>query len=108
MTETFVIYCDESCHLENDREPVMVLGALVCPIEKVREVNRRLREIKERHGLSPFFETKWTKVSPARQDYFIEVVDFFFDHDDLRFRAIVCDKTALHHDRFSQSHDDWY
>lgn len=25
------IYCDESCHLENDAIPVMVLGAATCP-----------------------------------------------------------------------------
>jgi hypothetical protein len=25
------IYCDESCHLENDHIPVMVLGAVTCP-----------------------------------------------------------------------------
>lgn len=28
MRETFNIYCDESCHLERDGQPNMVLGAL--------------------------------------------------------------------------------
>lgn len=27
MTE-YNIYCDESCHLENDRQPIMVLGGM--------------------------------------------------------------------------------
>lgn len=26
MSETFNIYCDESCHLEHDQQKVMVLG----------------------------------------------------------------------------------
>jgi len=28
MGDTFDVYCDESCHLENDHQKVMVLGAL--------------------------------------------------------------------------------
>ena len=28
MTETFNVYYDESCHLENDHQPAMVLGAV--------------------------------------------------------------------------------
>ena len=31
MTESIHIYCDESCHLENDGMKAMVLGALWCP-----------------------------------------------------------------------------
>jgi len=28
MSETYNIYCDESCHLEHDRQGAMVLDAL--------------------------------------------------------------------------------
>jgi len=56
MTTTYNIYCDESCHLEHDRQPVMVLGAVWCPLEKSREISVRLREIKTRHDLPPKFE----------------------------------------------------
>jgi hypothetical protein len=28
MSEIYNIYCDESCHLEKDKIPVMVLGAV--------------------------------------------------------------------------------
>jgi len=28
MSLIYNIYCDESCHLEHDRQPVMVLGAI--------------------------------------------------------------------------------
>jgi hypothetical protein len=28
MNKTYNIYCDESCHLENDKQEVMVLGAV--------------------------------------------------------------------------------
>lgn len=109
MSEIYNVYCDESCHLENDHQQVMVLGAVWCPQEKAREISVRLREIKAHHGLSPEFELKWTKVSPAKARYYLDVMDYFFDDDDLCFRAlIVPDKTRLCHEAFDQSHDDWY
>lgn len=109
MGEIFNIYCDESCHLENDHQNIMVLGAVWCPLEKVREISVRIREIKKNHGLSPDFEVKWTKVSPAKVQFYLNIVDYFFDDDDLHFRAlIVPDKSKLRHDFFGQTHDEWY
>lgn len=110
MSQTFNIYCDESCHLEHDRQPVMVLGAVWCPSEKTREVASRIREIKTKHRLAPTFEVKWSKVSPAKQAFYMELLDYFFDDDDLHFRAlIVADKAKLQHEAFGQqTHDTWY
>jgi len=31
MSQVFNVYCDESCHLENDKQKVMVLGAVWSP-----------------------------------------------------------------------------
>lgn len=109
MSQTYNIYCDESCHLENDRQRVMVLGAVWCPEAKVREVAVRLREIKARHDLRPGFELKWTKVSASKVQFYLDMVDYFFDDDDLHFRALVVpDKSLLIHDDAVQDHDAWY
>lgn len=109
MSEIYNVYCDESCHLEHDHQQAMVLGAVWCPLEKAREISVRLREIKVSHGLKPEFELKWTKVSLSKVRYYLDVMDYFFDDDDLYFRAlIVPDKTKLCHQAFGQSHDDWY
>jgi hypothetical protein len=109
MSQTYNVYCDESCHLEHDRQPVMVLGAVWCPLEKSRDIAVRIREIKTRHGLSPKFESKWTKVSPAKQAFYMDLLDYFFDDDDLHFRALVVpDKTLLQHEAHHQDHDTWY
>jgi len=110
MTDIYNIYCDESCHLENDHQKAMVLGAICCPLDKTREIAVRLREIKQKHGLSPYFEVKWTKVSPAKKELYLDLVDYFFDDDDLNFRALVVpDKSLLRHDAFpGQNHDGWY
>lgn len=108
MSKLVNIYCDESCHLPNDGHEFMVLGAVTCPVDKSREVSARLREIRERHQLPAAFEVKWTKVSPGKFDYYQDLVDYFFDDDDLKFRAVVAPKTGLDHHRFDQTHDDWY
>jgi len=86
--EIFNVYCDESCHLEKDHQKAMVLGAIWCPLEKCREVSVRLREIKKKHGLPSDFEVKWTKISPAKSQFYLEWMDYFFDDDDLHFRAL--------------------
>lgn len=109
MSQTFNIYCDESCHLEHDHQKVMVMGAVWCPLEKTREIAVRLREIKVRHKLPATFELKWGKVSQGKADYYREALDYFFDDDDLHFRAlVVADKTKLRHAAFGQDHDMWY
>ena len=109
MTQIYNIYCDESCHLEHDGQPVMVLGAVWCPLDRTREIAVRLREIKTVYGLPTNFEIKWTKVSPAQVAFYQAILDYFFDDDDLHFRAlIVPDKLKLRHADFQQTHDDWY
>lgn len=110
MSEIINIYCDESCHLEHDHQKAMVLGAIWCPLDKTHEIAVRLREIKRKHGMPAPFELKWTKVSPAKTALYLDLIDYFFDDDDLHFRAlIVPDKSRLRHDAFpGQDHDDWY
>ena len=109
MSETFNIYCDESCHLEHDRQSAMVLGAVWCPESQRASIARAIRELKTTHGLASSFEVKWTKVSPAKLDFYLAVIDLFFSDPRLHFRGIVIpDKSKLDHSAFDQSHDDFY
>ena len=108
MSQMFNIYCDESCHLENDHQSVMVLGAVWCLQDKAKETSLRLREIKKEYALPANFELKWTKVSPAKLDFYMAVLNYFFDDGDLHFRAWVAQKGTLRHSDFGQNHDDWY
>lgn len=107
------LYCDESGHLERDQVPVMVLGAISCPAGSASRVARELRRIKQRHGMGhgdpASFEAKWSKVSASGADFYREYLDYFFDADELSFRALVVqDKSQLRHPDFGQTHDDWY
>ncbi len=109
MSELYNIYCDESCHLEQDGIPVMVLGAVWCPKKISKKIARDIRGIQIDHGLKPDFEIKWTKVSKAKQDFYCALVDYFFDNPDLHFRGVVIpDKSKLNHDLFGQDHDQFY
>lgn len=109
MSQTFNVYCDESCHLENDHLQVMILGAVWCPLSKAREISKRLREIKVRHNKNVNSEMKWSKVSPGNKQFYLDIIDYFFDDDDLHLRALlVPDKSKLQYHATAPSHDDWY
>ena len=108
MSEVYNIYCDESCHLEHDGQAIMVLGAIWCPIEKTRDASVRICEIKKHHNLADNFEIKWVKVSPAKIDFYMDLLDYFFDDDDLHFRGLVANKANLNHLEHNQTHEDWY
>jgi hypothetical protein len=109
MSQIYNIYCDESCHLEHDHQDCMILGAVWCPTEKTREIADRLREIKARHHVSRLIEAKWNKVSGGRLDLYTDLIDYFFDDDDLHFRGLIATgKSRLTHAEYGQTHDDWY
>lgn len=107
MTE-INIYCDESNHLEKDSIPIMVLGTVYAPKEKIKAANKRIREIKEKHKIKPTTEIKWTKVASNKVQFYLDVIDYFFDNDDLHFRAIIVNKSSLNHKIFKQTHDGFY
>ncbi len=105
----FNIYCDESCHLENDRIPVMVLGGVWCPMDSSRTIAEQVRAIKAQHGLNSNQEIKWGKVSANKARFYLDLVDYFFKCPDLHFRCVLIpDKNKLLHEQFNQNHDLWY
>ena len=73
--KTSNVYGDESCHLERDRIPVMVWGAVLCEKQFVPDLSERIRAIKVEHGIKSDFEAKWTKVSPARADFYLALTE---------------------------------
>lgn len=108
MGEVFNLYCDESCHLENDGQRVMVVGLLRCPKAHVADVSQKMQAIKVRHGVPAHQEIKWTKVTPQKIGLYLDLIDLFFDSPGLGFRAVVVNKEMLRHDAFDQTHDKFY
>ena len=75
MSNVINIYCDESCHLEKDKSPVMVLGSVWAPHNKIKTITSEIRDRKEKHGFSRNFEFKWTQIYPAKMDFYLEALD---------------------------------
>lgn len=105
---SYNIYCDETCHLEHDNQKYMVLGGIICEKEYKNIVKRDIITLKKRNKLKKTAEIKWNKVSPSKLIFFKDLVNYFFETDFLRFRAIIINKEQLNHKKFNQTHDDWY
>lgn len=87
----------------------MVLGAVWCDAAHRSALGENIKSIKRHFGLSPTFEIKWTKLSPGKLDFYLSLIDFFFDNPLLHFRGVVVpDKSILDHEKFHQTHDDFY
>ena len=109
MSDTiYNIFCDESCHLENDDSNVMVLGAIKCLESKRKQHNDAIRNLKIKHGMSSWNELKWVKVSSSKIEFYSDLIDYFLENDDLSFRAWIAPKDGLRHDEYDQNHNVWY
>lgn len=104
----YKVYCDESCHLLTDKKNFMVLGAIYCPKSEVNHIIKDIKKIKKQHNLKWTSEFKWTKVSPSTLEFYLDLVNYFFINPNLRFRAVICDKRKLNHEKYNQTHDQWY
>lgn len=106
--EKYNIYCDETCHLEHDNEKVMAIGGIKCPKSCRKYIIDSIMNIKEEFKIPKMAEIKWNKVSSCNLNYFKRLVDLFFEHDDLKFRAVIVNKTKLNHEEFNQTHNEFY
>lgn len=103
------IYCDESCHLPNDDSDIMIIGAILCPKNKIYFINREIRNVKRKYGIFEFAEIKWTKVSPSKLEMYKELIDLFFKYDFLNFRCVIAtNKSKLNPKKFNLTYNEWY
>ena len=88
----------------------MVLGAMYCLSEKRKQIYSDIREIKEKHGLNSRFEIKWTKVSESKIEFYLELLDYFWENSDLHYRGLVATgKDKLNHTKYNNDdYDLWY
>lgn len=105
MNRTFNIYCDESCHIEHDHKDYMFLGSISCAYPQIRRHTKRINELKRSHNF--YAEIKWSNVSKSKLNFYLELIDYFFD-TDLRFRAIGIKKASIDPGSHGFSYDDFY
>ncbi|MHB1398681.1 MAG: DUF3800 domain-containing protein [Trichloromonadaceae bacterium] len=94
----FEVYCDES-HPDlftsaNPRGQYLMIGSLWLPVELRAEIKHKILELRQHH--QAWGEIKWSKVSPNRQSFYLDLVDLFFSYgDNLRFRCIAVDRQQV-------------
>ena len=86
----------------------MGLGAVTCITSFKDQIVKDIQSLKLKHGLSKDFEIKWSKVSPSKVDFYIDVLQYYFDNEHLGFRCVIIDKTKLEHGQLEVSHDEFY
>ena len=102
------VYCDESCHLVSNDSKFMLIGAVYCPKNKVKKVNDYIGHLKKNYNLSDRIELKWNKIDKKTERLYMDIINYFFNNDDLKFRVIVIDKTKLNHDKYNQTENEFY
>lgn len=105
MSKTFNIYCDESCHIENDHKKFMFLGSTSVAYNQVKFHTVQINELKKKHRF--YGEIKWSKVSKSKLRFYLELVDYFFA-TDLQFRGVGVQKSKINAGAFDLSYDDFY
>ena len=102
------VYCDESCHLKSNNSKYMLISAVYCPKFKVKKINEYIEHLKENYNLSNKIELKWNKIDKKTEKLYLDIIAYFFNNDDLKFRVIVIDKTKLNHEKYNQTENDFY
>ena len=102
---TFNLYCDESCHLENDINRFMVIAYISSPYNQVKTHHAHIKELRQKHNF--FYEIKWNGISGSMYPFYAELLDYFFS-SQLNFRAIVIDKSRIDNNAYGQDYDDFY
>lgn len=105
MKKTFNIYCDESCHIENDHKKFMFLGSVSSAYNQVKLHTEQIQELKKKHGF--YAEIKWTNVSRSKLRFYLDLIDYFFA-TDLKFRTVGIDKSKIKASEFNKTYDDFY
>lgn len=101
------LYIDESCHLENDKKPVMCIGFTKVLTENYTQIKADIKQLKLQYK-NPT-EIKWNTVSLSRMPLYKALIDYFFS-SDIDFRCVLIKyKDKLGHQKFnSVSHDAFY
>ena len=84
-TKTINVYADESRHLDPS-DSRMVIGGVWTEREYVKKFSDKIKLIKRKHGIPAKREIKWTKVSEAKRDYYLDLIRLFFDDENRRNR----------------------
>ena len=105
MSRTYNIYCDESCHIENDHKDFMFLGYVSVAYNQIKGISERIRDLKEKHNF--YGEIKWSKVSKSQYRFYEELIKYFFE-TEMTFRCLGVEKSKINCEAFNKTYDEFY
>jgi len=91
----FEVYCDEAfpdlftSRSQNIAQAnYLMIGSLWLPHTLRVELKSQISELRKKHNA--WGEIKWSKVSPSKLHFYLDLVNLFFAHgDNLRFRCVM-------------------
>jgi hypothetical protein len=98
----FEVYCDESgleALTRKDAHNYTAIGGIWMPAEFRDTFKAEMNAIKVKHNVKG--ELKWQKVSPSFLDLYSDLINYFFDKPELRFRAIIIESKTVDNIRFN-------
>lgn len=79
---------------KNRQAVILMIGSLCLPSSCRNQIKKDIRALREKHNT--WGEIKWSKVSPSRLPFYLELIDMFFSYNlDLRFRCIAVDHAQI-------------
>lgn len=104
----YQIFIDESCHLENDRQPIMAMGLI--KVDKARSIELKAKFLQLMHLHKTPTELKWNTLSGSRLTLYKALIDLFKQEDGVMFRCVIVkNKANLEHKSFNNNdHDQFY
>ena len=99
----FEVYCDESgleALTRKDAHKFTAIGGIWMPAEFRSNFKTDINAIKGKHNVKG--ELKWQKVSPAYLNLYADIINYFFDKPELRFRVIIIESKTVDNIRFNE------
>lgn len=88
----FDVYCDEAqpdvFTSAAPRAKYLMIGSLWLPSDMRDDAKEKIARLRKQHGV--WGEMKWTKISPSKAEFYLELIDLFMSYgSDMRFRCIA-------------------
>lgn len=81
------VYCDESrpetIFSQNSVDRYMIIGGIWVNRSERKKVKNKINYLKKKYEIHG--EVKWTKVSPMSLEFYKEVLNYFFENENLRY-----------------------
>ncbi|WP_169864810.1 DUF3800 domain-containing protein [Sutcliffiella halmapala] len=108
------IYCDESRpeafaraqnrNMDINQDKYMLIGGVWLPDEDRERFKKLIKKLKKKHDVNG--EIKWKNVSPSKLEFYLELIDLFFDNYSIRFRCIVVDSRKVNFEKYHNNDNE--